>query len=226
MCTDPVFPPYLPALPPLSPQLDRRTATACRLQWLQQDHPFLTPATKKWNEKEKERLDDAVEAYGATNWKAIALAVGVRLPPSPLFPVSPHDIRADDLSAGADVQTNRSPADCLGQWRNKKVKKIGGWTKEEDELLREAVQLYGDDNWQEGTSCSPFLSSPPFSSADSRFPLSLPSLPPHLPPPQFLPHPLDQNPQPLHHARQIHPGRGRAPPRCGGRVGTEELEGG
>jgi hypothetical protein len=42
----------------------------------------------------------------------------------------------------------------LRQWRSKKKqKKSGGWTPEEDDLLREAVALYGE-NWPEGTSSS------------------------------------------------------------------------
>jgi hypothetical protein len=45
-------------------------------------------------------------------------------------------------------QTNRTAAECLRQYRAKIVTKKE-WTAEEDELLREAVKMYGE-NWQSG----------------------------------------------------------------------------
>lgn len=51
-----------------------------------------------------------------------------------------------DLSALAELQTDRAVWDCVRQWRRRKGNKKG-WTKEQDNKLREAVKMYGE-SWQ------------------------------------------------------------------------------
>ncbi|GAA5886192.1 hypothetical protein JCM6882_004294 [Rhodosporidiobolus microsporus] len=110
--------------------VDRRTPTECRIQYTQRDHPLLrhnqagsgsAAHDHKWSDGEKARLVEVVEKFRGRDWKGIASELG----------------------------TNRTPADCLRAWRRRpgQNKKVGGFTKDEDEAIREAVRLFGE-NWQ------------------------------------------------------------------------------
>ncbi|GAA6028142.1 hypothetical protein JCM8097_006877 [Rhodosporidiobolus ruineniae] len=115
---------------------DRRTPAACRIQWTQRDHPSLLPAEERenWSAEEKKKLREAVRKHGEKGWGKVAEAVG----------------------------NGRTPLDCVRQHRRdegapKPPKKLAIEVKEEDENIREAIQLYGED-WQavaKHTSLSP-----------------------------------------------------------------------
>ncbi|GAA5844550.1 hypothetical protein JCM11251_001630 [Rhodosporidiobolus azoricus] len=101
--------------------VDRRTPTECRIQYTQRDHPLLNhPNVVKWTEGEKQRLYEVAEKFGGRDWMAIAEEHG----------------------------TNRTPADCLRVWRRRPGQnKFAGFTKEDDEKIKEGVRLFGE-NWQ------------------------------------------------------------------------------
>ncbi|GAA5850640.1 hypothetical protein JCM8547_001941 [Rhodosporidiobolus lusitaniae] len=106
--------------------VDRRTATECRIQWLQKDHPSLD-LSSKWKPDEREKLYEIVEQHGESDWSAISKELG----------------------------TGRPPAECLKMWRRRPSQRKNAanplanvWEKEDDERLAEGVRLYGE-NWQE-----------------------------------------------------------------------------
>ncbi|GAA6001378.1 hypothetical protein JCM10207_006634 [Rhodosporidiobolus poonsookiae] len=106
--------------------LERRTATECRIQWTQKDHPLIN--TAKWVDDELKTLEEIVEEHEGHDWAAIAEALG----------------------------TNRTPADCLRQHRQREVKRLRKearqeerakaleWNDEADERLREAIDQFGE----------------------------------------------------------------------------------
>lgn len=53
------------------------------------------------------------------------------------------------------TQTGRTPSECLRQWRRRTGNKLG-WTKEQDEKLKEAIRMHGE-NWLIGASRSTVL---------------------------------------------------------------------
>ncbi|GAA6003749.1 uncharacterized protein JCM10292_003357 [Rhodotorula paludigena] len=101
--------------------MDRRTPAACRIQWTQRDHPLLN-RSKKWTKDESERLARIVEERRADvegGWDEVAKELG----------------------------TKRPVSDVLRQWRRRPASTRDVWTADEDDKLREAVQLFGE-NWQ------------------------------------------------------------------------------
>ncbi|KAK4054531.1 hypothetical protein OIV83_001025 [Microbotryomycetes sp. JL201] len=91
-----------------------RSATECRIQWLQHDHPLVN-RKRTWSRKESDDLDRVAREHNHRDWQAIANALG----------------------------TNRTAADCLRQYRRKRGNKQV-WTKEQDELLVQAINIYGE----------------------------------------------------------------------------------
>jgi len=74
----------------------------------------------KWEASEDQKLMDMVKKYGDKNWQLVA-----------------------------SFLVNRTGQQCLHRWQktlNPTIKR-GKWTPEEDQLLREAVKLYGTGNW-------------------------------------------------------------------------------
>ncbi|CAG8491384.1 234_t:CDS:10 [Diversispora eburnea] len=51
-----------------------------------------------------------------------------------------------------DLGTNRTAAECFKQY-NRQSSNPRKWTKEEDEILTRAVDLYGEKNWQQVAHC-------------------------------------------------------------------------
>eukprot|EP00005_Dracoamoeba_jomungandri_P001284 CAMPEP_0174252078 /NCGR_PEP_ID=MMETSP0439-20130205/1706_1 /TAXON_ID=0 /ORGANISM="Stereomyxa ramosa, Strain Chinc5" /LENGTH=474 /DNA_ID=CAMNT_0015332569 /DNA_START=30 /DNA_END=1454 /DNA_ORIENTATION=+ len=83
------------------------------------DHPR-SPSNVKWTKEEDEILRKAVKIHDGKNWKRIATYFD-----------------------------NRTNVQCLHRWQkvlNPKLVK-GPWTKEEDELLKKYVEIYGAKTW-------------------------------------------------------------------------------
>lgn len=101
-------------------QLKGRKATDCQAQWLNKEHPVLKKLgmDAAWKKDERTRLLQIVEEHGPYDWREIANRLG----------------------------TNRTPAACLGAWRNRSVDKIM-FTQEDDDNLKLAIKLFGE-NWQ------------------------------------------------------------------------------
>ncbi|CAG8512206.1 10404_t:CDS:10 [Paraglomus occultum] len=77
-----------------------------------------------WTKPEIAKLRAIAQRHKFRNWQAIAL----------------------------EVATNRTAAECFKTYvrQNSEPRK---WTKEEDEILIQAVDLYGEKNWQQVASC-------------------------------------------------------------------------
>lgn len=127
------------------PQIPRRTAIECRIQWLQNDHPSINKV--KWTKVEQANLNRIAEEHGCRDWVGIAQELGVRRCCSPLFRSS--RIMIADFSLRLFLQTQRTASDCLKQYRRRSgTRQV--WTAEEDAILREAVDKFGE-NWQSGS---------------------------------------------------------------------------
>ncbi|KAI8373134.1 Homeodomain-like protein [Radiomyces spectabilis] len=99
-----------------------RTATECRIQWTTQDHPTINKTP--WSRDETQKMDALVEKHGYEGqWETIAVELG----------------------------TNRTAAQCFAHYQAQK--NVGAskrkWTPEDDETLREAVDVFGERNWQQ-----------------------------------------------------------------------------
>lgn len=95
------------------------------IQWTTQDHPKINK--KPWGKDESRRLAELVNQHGFEGqWEKIAV----------------------------DLNTNRTASQCFSHYQaesnlsNAKRK----WTLEDDESLKEAVDLLGDRNWQQVAS--------------------------------------------------------------------------
>lgn len=119
--------------PPLThTQIPRRSASDCRTQWLQHDHPSL--AFGKWSKPSLSRLYAIVERLGEVGqWVAIS-----------------EELAREDGEKG----DKRTPAECLRMWRRRLGQKKE-FTKEEDEAVKQGVAMFGE-NWQ----ASELLASP------------------------------------------------------------------
>ncbi|CAG8512965.1 3741_t:CDS:10 [Cetraspora pellucida] len=78
----------------------------------------------EWTTLETKKLLEIVEQNNCRNWQKIALELG----------------------------TNRTAAECFKQY-NKQSSDPRKWSKEEDNILIRAVDLYGEKNWQQVAHC-------------------------------------------------------------------------
>ena len=80
-----------------------------------------TPGTGDWSKDEDERLVKAVHLHGCRNCKAIAALV-----------------------------KTRNFTQCNQRWRKSLRPDLvkGKWTPEEDDKLREAIRVCGEDSWR------------------------------------------------------------------------------
>ncbi|CAG8441594.1 7253_t:CDS:10, partial [Scutellospora calospora] len=78
----------------------------------------------EWTTLETKKLLEIAEQNNGRNWQKIALELG----------------------------TNRTAAECFKQY-NKQSSDPRKWTKEEDDILIRAVDLYGEKNWQQVAHC-------------------------------------------------------------------------
>ncbi|KAF9361536.1 Myb-like DNA-binding domain protein [Mortierella sp. AD094] len=105
--------------------VDTRSASECLIRWTGHDHPGINKTG--WSRDELDKLDELVEKYQERNWIQIAL----------------------------DLDTNRTGAECfkMYQMRKTKVYSRAPWSQEEDNILIEAVRLFGEQNWQQISNC-------------------------------------------------------------------------
>ncbi|KAF9313189.1 Myblike DNAbinding domain-containing protein [Podila horticola] len=103
----------------------RRTATQCLIQWTGHDHPGINNGI--WRKKEVALLEELVEKYQGRNWIQIAV----------------------------DLNTNRTASMCFRRYQSRQGKTITRtpWTEEENNILREAVRVLGDNNWSQVSYC-------------------------------------------------------------------------
>ncbi|KAF9322757.1 Myblike DNAbinding domain-containing protein [Podila minutissima] len=103
----------------------RRSATQCLIQWTGHDHPGINNGI--WRKKEVALLEELVEKYQGRNWIQIAV----------------------------DLNTNRTASMCFRRYQSRQGKTItrGHWTEEENNILREAVRVLGDNNWSQVSYC-------------------------------------------------------------------------
>lgn len=98
-----------------------RSPAACRAEWEERRSPT-APAKRTWSPELDKRLVEAVTANGGRNWLAISTIVG----------------------------DGRTPFACFARYQSKfrpKTKRSSRWTKEEDDLLLQAVESCGSGDW-------------------------------------------------------------------------------
>ncbi|KAJ1929578.1 hypothetical protein IWQ60_001065 [Tieghemiomyces parasiticus] len=98
-----------------------RRPIECAIQWSTHDHPLIKKTD--WTTPETDRLMTTVEECGARNWPSIA----------------------------ERLDTNRTAAQCFIKYQETLQRRMQKrrWTAEEDALLRRAVQICGEKNWQQ-----------------------------------------------------------------------------
>ncbi|KAJ9048130.1 hypothetical protein DSO57_1038104 [Entomophthora muscae] len=110
-----------------------RTARECRIFWACYGHPAINK--KQWDEKETELLVNTAISHEHRNWIKIATYIPRRTP----------------------IQCFREYIRFFHSAPNRTY-----WSKEEDEILTEAIQVYGERNWHQisllldkrnGTAC-------------------------------------------------------------------------
>ncbi|KAG9132379.1 hypothetical protein Leryth_022422 [Lithospermum erythrorhizon] len=112
-----------------------RSGMECQSRWLNCEDPLING--NPWTNMEDKNLLHIVQQKGPSNWIDIAISLG----------------------------TNRTPFQCLARYQRSLNASIirREWTKEEDIKLQEAVEEYGENNWQvaasfmegrTGTQCS------------------------------------------------------------------------
>ncbi|KAG0087802.1 Myblike DNAbinding domain-containing protein [Podila epicladia] len=103
----------------------RRTATQCLIKWTGHDHPGINNGI--WRKKEVALLEELVEKYQGRNWIQIAV----------------------------ELNTNRTASMCFRRYQSRQGKTItrAHWTEEENNILREAVRVLGDNNWSQVSYC-------------------------------------------------------------------------
>ncbi|CAK9138029.1 unnamed protein product [Ilex paraguariensis] len=112
-----------------------RSGSECEARWLNCEDPLIDH--HPWTSVEDKNLLHIVQQRGISNWIDIAVSLG----------------------------TNRTPFQCLARYQrslNASIMKRG-WTEDEDEKLRAAVEVFGESSWQDvasslegrtGTQCS------------------------------------------------------------------------
>lgn len=109
---------------------------------MQTDHPLISKA--KWTTDETQRMLKIAEEKGHRDWAGIATELDVSL-----FTLL---VKKGEELIGL-LQTKRTPAECLRQYRRRAGQRKD-WSTEEDNLLREGVRKFGQ-NWQAGAFCFP-----------------------------------------------------------------------
>ena len=112
-----------------------RTAEQCSYRWYYQ-HAYVYAKRGPWESYEDGLLTAAVDQYGPKDWIAVAKYDGL----------------------------NRSPAQCCGRWCNHLVyadAKRGEWESYEDELLKKALDQYGEGDWKKIADSTPLLNRSP-----------------------------------------------------------------
>ncbi|KAK4056660.1 hypothetical protein OIO90_002212 [Microbotryomycetes sp. JL221] len=95
-----------------------RSVAECRIQWLQNDHPLINKK-RKWPKSELDKLFQIAKEHNERDWQKIADELGTR----------------------------RTAIDCLRQYRKRDIGKQD-WTREQDERLIQAINIYGE-NWRQ-----------------------------------------------------------------------------
>jgi hypothetical protein len=105
-----------------------RTKDQCCIRWhyyLSHSIDGVTGRTRRWTEDEYGKLKDAVQLYGSKDWGVIATLISGR----------------------TDIQ-------CRDRWRNflkpnidRRTRRTGAWTEDEDGKLKAAAQLHGSEDW-------------------------------------------------------------------------------
>ncbi|KAI9306730.1 Homeodomain-like protein [Cunninghamella echinulata] len=99
-----------------------RTPMECMIQWTTQDHPAINKTP--WSKKESEKLAQLVREYGLEGqWERIAI----------------------------ELNSNRTASQCFSHYQaeSNALNAKRPWTKEDDEILKEAVTLVGEKSWQQ-----------------------------------------------------------------------------
>ncbi|CAO3629443.1 unnamed protein product [Cunninghamella echinulata] len=99
-----------------------RTPMECMIQWTTQDHPAINKTP--WSKKESEKLAQLVKEYGLEGqWEKIAI----------------------------ELNSNRTASQCFSHYQaeSNALNAKRPWTKEDDEILKEAVTLVGEKSWQQ-----------------------------------------------------------------------------
>jgi len=118
----------------------KRNATDCRINWVANRHPRINHA--EWLPAELSTLKSFVSAYQQRNipvdWVEVSEKLGVNLR---------NIIRKE--ATQYIIQTNRIPIECMRQTLSRLRH---NWIPDADQRLTRAVETYGIDNWQLGTS--------------------------------------------------------------------------
>ncbi|KXN69536.1 hypothetical protein CONCODRAFT_18259 [Conidiobolus coronatus NRRL 28638] len=102
-----------------------RTGRECAIHWTCWVHPLIN--REDWTREEEERLVELVKEFKYLHWDQIALK----------------------------LNTNRTAVQCFCHFQSKLNSTLTKrrWTSAEDTILREAVRVYGERNWQQVAHC-------------------------------------------------------------------------
>jgi hypothetical protein len=153
-------------------KVPNRTPTECMIQWTTQEHPKINKTP--WSHRENKKLMSLVTKYGQYGcWETVAVELATQRTVSQCFShyqSQIHKQRAkkkwtkteDRLLAQvvrslgprnwqqvAHMVGDRTGSQCLQRWTKALDPAIRRtrWTEEEDDVLRNAVEVYGHGNW-------------------------------------------------------------------------------
>ncbi|KAI9318540.1 Homeodomain-like protein [Dichotomocladium elegans] len=153
-------------------QVKTRTPTQCIIQWTTQEHPTINK--KPWTNAESKRLMELVDEYSIYGkWEAIArdhksnrtasqcfshyqALQNIKISKKKWTPEEDEALKEAVSLLGernwqqvAAMFAQRTGNQCLQRWTksiNPAIRREK-WNKEEDEILRRAVEAYGVGNW-------------------------------------------------------------------------------
>uniref|UniRef100_A0A7S3G4L6 Uncharacterized protein n=1 Tax=Palpitomonas bilix TaxID=652834 RepID=A0A7S3G4L6_9EUKA len=143
-------------------QVKTKMASECKIEWLHQDDPRF--ARDNWDAEEDACLVEAVKKHSANNWVEVAVDMSLnRKYHAAEWKIKKEKTgknvkgrgeKQDQVETDSYIPILRTPFSCQKRYeRSHNGSKItSSWTKNEDEKLKAAVHLYGDDNWQEVAS--------------------------------------------------------------------------
>ncbi|CAJ0877370.1 6029_t:CDS:10 [Entrophospora sp. SA101] len=123
-----------------------KNAEECLTQWTTRDHPYVNRS--EWTAQEISNLYQIAKQKNNRNWQLIAAELGTNRTAAECFKqYNKQFLEPRKWTQDEDELLVR--AQCLHRWTKRLNPTIrrGRWTEQDDQALKNAVQMYGPGNW-------------------------------------------------------------------------------